>query len=98
MTHAYRRLLTSGETEQSLRTYRVNFSIALRSLTILYPRVVIRDTNQDGVYQLIFTGPEVRFDALKAEQSIEAVQSEIERITSRNDLKVKNITWQGEWR
>lgn len=64
----------------------------------LYPRVLIRDTNRDGVFQLVFTGPEVQFDALKAKQSVEAVQAEVERITTRTDLRVKDITWQGEWR
>lgn len=98
MAHVYCRLLTPGGIEQRLRTYQSNLALILRSLTVLYLSVVIRDTNQDTKYQVLFAGPEVQFDALKAKQSIEAVQAEVERITNRSDLKIKNITWQGEWR
>ncbi|KAI5121048.1 hypothetical protein M0805_008624 [Coniferiporia weirii] len=60
--------------------------------------VSIRHTAQPRIFQIIFTGPEADFTSLKAGSNIESVQEEINKITHRTDIKITDITWQGEWR
>ena len=60
--------------------------------------VLIRSTSEKGLFQIIFLGPEVRIGEIKAGGDIESVQKELNRISGREDICIKEVTWQGEWR
>jgi hypothetical protein len=47
---------------------------------------------------MFFTGAEEMINALNESKNVSAVQRELERITKRTDLKIKDIVWQGYWR
>ena len=59
----------------------------------------IRDAGSPGEFQMILSGSEIDFAALKANPDIATLQSEFNRATGRSDLVIKEVTnWQGEWR
>ncbi|EJC99072.1 uncharacterized protein FOMMEDRAFT_113673 [Fomitiporia mediterranea MF3/22] len=60
--------------------------------------VALRQTAEPGLFQMGFTGPEIRHDFLKAHNDPQAIQDELHRITNRTDLRVTGINWHGEWR
>ncbi|EJC98844.1 uncharacterized protein FOMMEDRAFT_113384 [Fomitiporia mediterranea MF3/22] len=60
--------------------------------------VVVRQTVEPGLFQVIFSGPEVNFDYLREHDDPQTIQNELHRIMNRTDIRVTGITWHGEWR
>ena len=60
--------------------------------------VIIRSTSEKGLFQIIFMGPEVRIDEIKTGGDVGPLQAELNRISGREDIRIKEVTWQGEWR
>ncbi|EJC99073.1 uncharacterized protein FOMMEDRAFT_161305 [Fomitiporia mediterranea MF3/22] len=60
--------------------------------------VTLRQTAEPGLFQMLFSGSEIRHDFLKAHNDAQAIQDELHRTTNRTDLRVTEITWHGEWR
>ncbi|KAI5120900.1 hypothetical protein M0805_003000 [Coniferiporia weirii] len=55
-------------------------------------------TSRPRIFQIIMSGPNVDFHALKTNNGVEALQAELRAHTRRSELKVMEITWQAEWR
>ena len=61
-------------------------------------RATIRGTNRPGVFQFFFNGDDLNFKSLKENHGVETVQKTINAIIGRDDIKIGEIIWQGEWR
>ena len=58
----------------------------------------VRSTSRPGIFQLLFNGEDLDFTPLKQNKDVATVQKTLDAITGRNDIKIIDITWQGEWR
>ncbi|KAH8110151.1 FAD binding domain-containing protein [Phellopilus nigrolimitatus] len=58
----------------------------------------LRGTARPGHFQIVFAGNEVDITTLKARGDKEAIQTLLNDITQRTDIKITDITWQNEWR
>lgn len=58
----------------------------------------MRGTPQPDVFQLFFLGEEFDLSPLKETKDIETVQKVMNAVIGREDIKILDITWRGEWR
>ena len=70
----------------------------LRTQNTAIPRASVRGTKRPGIFSFFFTGPDVDFELLKKNRDVQTVQKTLDTVTGRDDIKVVDITWQGEWR
>ena len=61
-------------------------------------RVTLRHTSEQGVFQIMFMGPEADLDDIQNWNDVQTVQGLFNKLTGRSDLNIIEIIWQGEWR
>lgn len=61
-------------------------------------RANIRGTARPGVFQFFFAGDGVDFKLLKENRDLQTIQKTMNAIIGRDDIKLTEIIWQGEWR
>ena len=47
---------------------------------------------------MFFSGPEDLITLLNESKSKEVIQRELERISKRTDIKIREVMWQAAWR
>lgn len=65
---------------------------------IMVFRVRIRGTHRADVFQLFFLGDEFDLSPLRNSTDIDTAQKVMNSVTRREDIKIIDITWRGEWR